>query len=200
MKQFVKAAFNGAVRALPKRAAYVTLRRLCDRYGIPSLVIRSESSALIEGSLDDHGLFTLLLRHSSYAESSPNDALEEFFNEHPSGTYIDIGANIGTTLIPYALRNPSWRFYAVEPDLENFKRLQRNLNRNDVDSRVKAFNVALADKTGQMALRRSPGNFGDYRLDLDQRTSREAHTWDSTTVTVETLDTMLAAAPLEPPS
>jgi FkbM family methyltransferase len=197
MKRILRTAFASVIHSLPERAAYAALHHLCDRYGISSVVARSKNGALFEGSLDDLGLFTLLLRYGSYAESSPNEALEAFFNKHASGTYIDIGANIGTTTIPFALRNPKWHFYAFEPDPGNFGMLQRNLNRNGVDGRAHVFNVALADKAGRMALRRSPENFGDYRLDLGR--SSDAQSWDSITVTVETLDTILATAPLATP-
>ena len=53
----------------------------------------------------------------------------DFFEERDSGTYLDIGANIGLTTIPIA-RNHRVRCHSFEPDPGLFVHLLENIHRN----------------------------------------------------------------------
>jgi hypothetical protein len=59
------------------------------------------------------------------------------------GVYIDIGANIGLTLVPIA-RRPGVACYGFEPEPENFSLLEANTRANVPDAEVTLFNVALS--------------------------------------------------------
>lgn len=79
-------------------------------------------------------------------------------------TIFDIGAHIGSFSL-YALRiYPDARLYSFEPSKENFKYLQKNLQKNGIgQERCKAYNSALGDYNGSGMLDVSRRNDA-YRL------------------------------------
>lgn len=104
----------------------------------------------------------------------------------PGMTFVDVGANIGYfTTLAAKLVAPGGRVIAVEPDLENFTLLQKNIEANSLCN-TDLMNVALAAAPGSARLYRSHVNHGDYRLYCP-----EAFPQDSVEVKVETLDRAL---------
>lgn len=72
-----------------------------------------------------------------------------------SMTIIDVGANIGIVtqyMQPYALK-----LYAIEPSTEHFEALAKNKEYNGWDN-VEIFNIALADRDGEMTLSQNSQN------------------------------------------
>ena len=63
-------------------------------------------------------------------------------------TIVDIGSHVGSLCVWAGLRAPNAQVLAVEPNPETFELLIRNINRNGLQSRVHAINVAVADKPG----------------------------------------------------
>jgi FkbM family methyltransferase len=196
MKSMLKMGFNQLLLAMPERLAFRTLLTLCERYHLQSVVadIRSD---LIEGSLYDQGMFSLLIRRGSYADHAPYGAIEQVLADSPTGTYLDIGANIGTTTIPVAGKY-GWDFHVFEPDPVNFRRLQSNLVRNGVAAKVHANNLAVSDRTGTVELRQSPYNLGDHRI-VASKVGRDTVGWRSVTVRTDSLDHLFADTNLKRP-
>jgi FkbM family methyltransferase len=90
---------------------------------------------------------------------------------------LDLGANIGTTTLTATACFGAGGSYAFEPDPVNFRNLAVNLAANGLDDSVKAFELALTDGAGTVALERSPTNAGDHRVragDLACEPGREA--------------------------
>lgn len=85
------------------------------------------------------------------------------FEGKPAGTFLDIGANIGLTLVPVA-QNPAITCLAFEPEPRNFALLRRNVEHNDPKAHVELFNTALFDKSGTIEFELSPDNLGDHRV------------------------------------
>ena len=79
------------------------------------------------------------------------------------GTYMDVGANIGLTTIPFA-RKPTIRCLAFEPEPVNFGHLERNVSRNAEGASIELHPVALFDKHGTMSMGLADMNLGDHRL------------------------------------
>lgn len=77
---------------------------------------------------------------------------------------LDIGANIGTVVLP--LMRDSWfaAAIAIEPEIRNFDLLEENIRLNGMSGKVDALNIALSDHEGIMRLQLSPDNFGDHRI------------------------------------
>jgi FkbM family methyltransferase len=85
-------------------------------------------------------------------QRSEFDAVVRWLENHGRGpasmdVIVDIGANIGTTTIPFALER-GWRVLALEPDPSNFEFLQTNVNANHVDALVTCLQVAVSDHPG----------------------------------------------------
>lgn len=83
----------------------------------------------------------------------------------PAGkTFVDVGANIGTSTVDALLEFGFGRAICFEPGQENFRLLQMNLSLNDLDSRATAHRAALSDFDGTAQLQLSSSNSGDHRI------------------------------------
>lgn len=82
-----------------------------------------------------------------------------------TGTFLDIGANIGLTCIPVATRHHV-HCIGFEPDPTNYALLQGNIARNNANQFIQTHNLALSDSDGELALELSGDNLGDHRLRL----------------------------------
>jgi FkbM family methyltransferase len=68
--------------------------------------------------------------------------------------FVDVGANIGTEVIPALTRHGFRDAVAIEPDAENYRLLCANLALNGIASRVTSLDVAASDKQGVANLTR----------------------------------------------
>lgn len=101
------------------------------------------------------------------------------------GSFIDVGANIGSITVPtisrYAL--PS---LAVEPVADNYKLLKENLRLNGLEKQVKTLQAAVGDSEGVTQIYLSPNNSGDHRINRKDNEERK-----SEQVSLYTLDKCL---------
>jgi FkbM family methyltransferase len=84
----------------------------------------------------------------------------------PRGTFLDVGANIGTTTLP-ALALGFDRAVAIEPSPENVRLLRANATLNGLEGRLTVIEAAAADRAGRGALRVHAKNSGGHRLHDD---------------------------------
>ena len=78
---------------------------------------------------------------------------------------VDVGANIGSICIPAIKRGFAKNAIAIEPEPTNFAMLQANLAMNNINDRVKSFQMALGSSDDQaLFLDLSDENFGDHRI------------------------------------
>jgi FkbM family methyltransferase len=82
----------------------------------------------------------------------------------PDPVFVDVGANIGTTTIMALRRRGFATAVAIEPWGENFRTLRLNLVANNLDDRVKVFQVAASDVEGDVWLEVSPLSSGCHRI------------------------------------
>jgi len=67
----------------------------------------------------------------------------------PDDLFVDIGSNVGSyTILACAVKGA--KGYCFEPVPATFRRLMDNIRINDLSNRVKAFNVGIADKEGEL--------------------------------------------------
>jgi FkbM family methyltransferase len=97
--------------------------------------------------------------------ATTNDAIAKFFSDG-SGTYIDIGANIGLTVVPLATTS-NVRCYAFEPEPTNFENLKINIIENCASKDIRVFQLAIFDRQSSIAFEMSPSNLGDHRIRLN---------------------------------
>lgn len=79
-------------------------------------------------------------------------------------TFVDVGANIGTSTVDALLAFGFARAVCFEPDLRSFRLLMANVAVNGLDARVRAHPVALSAAAGRARLQVSPTNWADNRL------------------------------------
>ena len=83
----------------------------------------------------------------------------------PGMTFIDIGAHVGLFTVPAAMAvGPEGRVIAFEPDPDNRRLLERNVARHALEN-VLVIDAAVADRDGEITLKRSRFNTGDHRID-----------------------------------
>jgi FkbM family methyltransferase len=80
------------------------------------------------------------------------------------GTFVDIGANVGTTSIAALTQYGFSHAIAFEPNMDNFVLLQQNIAANGLTDRVVPLQSALSDTEGEVLMERSQHNMGDHRI------------------------------------
>ena len=107
----------------------------------------------------------------------------------PGGVILNLGAHVGTTLIPAFQSGLFRQGLGVEPAPENAKLLEKNLAVNGLADRIKIAHLAIGEEVGQGVLYLSRTNSGNHTF-LEDRL-----VWDpfrpKVTVQVTTLDRLL---------
>ncbi|OEU66620.1 MAG: hypothetical protein BBJ57_02500 [Desulfobacterales bacterium PC51MH44] len=115
-----------------------------------------------EGGINDQSVLACYLFTGNY-EPALQALLADYIFINGHGTFVDIGANIGLTMIPVA-RERGISCFGFEPDPDNYTFLRKNIVGNGVESRVTAFNFALFSKNGKLDFELSDTNMGDHRI------------------------------------
>ena len=106
-------------------------------------------------------------------------------------TFVDVGANIGTSTVPALMRFGASRAICLEPEPENAKLLRCNLILNELEQAAKVIQAAVSDEGSEVELLLSTGNLGDHRVHLGGNRSVETAAWESTRVPARRLDDVL---------
>lgn len=107
---------------------------------------------------DNHGKavsFDSLFIPYIYKEIYFDGVYVDILNGRTDMTILDIGANIGICTDHF--RSHAKRIYSVEPSPEHFAALRKNKEFNSWDN-VEIFNLALADKDGEMSFTQNEYN------------------------------------------
>lgn len=118
-------------------------------------------------SAHDQELGRAVFIRGDYERVYMEAALDYLVNEGHScegKSFIDIGANIGTSTVDALVNFGFSRAFCFEPDRRNFKLLRLNLVLNDLEARAVTFPFALSSEDSFALLERSPTNFGDSRI------------------------------------
>jgi FkbM family methyltransferase len=162
-RDFAKVLLNyrGARRALPRQLLYPLLRRssrvLVVPFGRAQLLIPT----------DDHEIARVVFATGGYERLYMARAVAEMAElgfPAASRTFVDIGANIGTSTIDALVEFGFARAVCFEPEARNFRLLAANVALNGLEDRVKAYPAALSDRPGFSLLETSATNWGDNRI------------------------------------
>ena len=78
---------------------------------------------------------------------------------------VNVGAHVGTTLIPAIKNNLFSNYVAFEPSSDNFRLLTANINLNKIEKKGTLYNLALSRRISKSYLKKFDlNNSGDYRL------------------------------------
>jgi len=182
LKQILLRLRRAAVRAIAPRGDYSTVRTLARRAGIRDISVAGDYG-LIQGPLDDTAILATYMETKTWRPVVPQ-FFNQFFGDCTDGRFVDVGANIGLTTIPIAA-NPGVRCFSFEPDPDNFRYLQHNVETNCPHRNVRLFELALFDRTGSCEFRRSGRNKGDHHLD-PEATEGSSGEWQAAPINVPT--------------
>jgi FkbM family methyltransferase len=115
-------------------------------------------------------------------------------------TFIDVGANIGTTTIPALLSHDFDAAVAIEPEPENVRVLRLNVLLNDLEDRVNALAVAASNKVGRSELVVDRSRGGKHWIATDRVKLKRKERAETELLPVETvtLDHLAEAGVIEP--
>jgi FkbM family methyltransferase len=115
---------------------------------------------------------------------------------------VDVGANVGMYSI-WAAKVHGARVWAFEPESQNYALLNRNIAKNGLDGRVKAYCLALSDRAGCAELYLSAfmagtsvHSYGE-KVDFKLEPMQPAHTQGCVS---ETLDALVASGAVPQPT
>lgn len=146
------------------------------RYAFRALPLLTPSVAVVGTSgtyyvsTRDRGIGRVVFSDGGYEQGLMATSLqlvEEAVGRSPllaDRTFVDVGANIGTSTIPALNVFGARDAVAFEPAPMNFRLLRCNLAANDLDDRARAFQVALSDRNGKAELELADRDGGDHRL------------------------------------
>ncbi len=158
-KRAVEAA-AAAMRALPVKSRNRLLFELLADAGATGIVIPGANGE-IEGAIADRTVILKYLKNKSWSVETVRLMQAAFAAQGP-GSWIDLGANIGTTAVPAALAGALC--HAVEPEPANLALLRRNIDRNGVADRVAVHEAAAWHETAELEFEIAPANLGDHRV------------------------------------
>ena len=153
--------YRGARRAFPRQLLYPLLRRSSGALLVPF----GRAQLLIP--TDDLEIGRVVFATGGYERLYMARAVEEMarLGFQPAGrTFVDIGANIGTSTIDALLEFGFARAVCFEPEKRNFRLLAANVALNGLEDRVQAYPTALSDEAGLRLLNTSATNRGDNRI------------------------------------
>ena len=158
----VEAAAKAAVamHALPVKSRNRLLFDLLAEAGATGIVIPGANGE-IEGSIIDRTVILKYLKNKSWSAETVRLMQATFAAQGP-GSWIDLGANIGTTAVPAAFAGALC--HAVEPEPANLALLRRNIERNGVAGRVAVHEAAAWHEAAELEFEIAPVNLGDHRV------------------------------------
>lgn len=164
LKEFGKAVINyrGARRNALRAIGFATAARrsemLLVKFGDGHLVVDSQDQEIGRG-VYIRGEYERIYMHTAI------DYLRDHVDFSPAGkTFVDIGANIGTSTVDALLHFGFAGAACFEPDPRNFRLLRANLWLNGLDERATCFQMAASDTDGSASLLLNSTNSGDHRI------------------------------------
>ncbi len=140
-------------------------------------------------------LFIRRRRKDAKALNKSVRLLDEYGLGVAGSTFVDVGANIGTTTVIALRHHPFSRGVAIEPSPANFQTLRLNLTVNGLEGAVRALEAAVSDEEGERALVLSGMSCGGHTLYPQRLQSTAAGTM---TVKAVTLDGLVARGEIDP--
>ena len=112
---------------------------------MPPLQIRSGPTLFHEPSDDAIGLFREVFIDRCYAGA-------DFYDPKPHHVVLDLGANIGTTMLYLSWRAPGIRIHCFEPMSRTRSKLEENVRKNRLEKPVTIHAEAISDHNGLVRL------------------------------------------------
>ena len=140
-----------------------------------------------------------LVRHGSYHQDRLEDALRllQIHGNASPGLLLNLGAHVGTALIPLLQTGRFPAALAVEPAPQNAACLLRNLATNGLSQLATVAEVAIGDRTGEALLHLSRTNTANHTL-CEGKLAWHPHR-PTVLVNIMTIDALLQEQGIRPP-
>lgn len=170
VKTLAKGLLAGAASRLPpggreavfqRLGSYAQFARLAERYHVVDLSVRGEYGTF-RSAVDDTSVLASYAQRGRWSEHTV-ERFQHFFERRGGGTYVDVGANVGLTVVPIAA-NPAVHAHAVEPEPVNYKHLVENVERNCAYGNVVTHQIAAFHERTTVRFELAAGNLGDHRI------------------------------------
>lgn len=108
-------------------------------------------------------------------------------NDLSNATVLDVGGYIGMISVGFLHNNMFGHAVAFEPNPNNFRLLQKNIEQNNLQNHLVAYNMALSNCREELMMELSDKNYGDHRIRESGHDVEEDHYGESrrSTITVE---------------
>ena len=156
-----RTVFEHLIVFVPLEYQLRLFQRLGIRLGVQSFV-SSGHLGVFEGSIQDRAVLSSYTVNKNWERTLQSVLADNIFHSG-TGTYVDVGANIGLTIIPVA-RTRQIKAIGFEPEEVNFRCFQRNIYLNGVEEYVTAHQIALYSSECEIDFELSEINMGDHRI------------------------------------
>ena len=169
----------------------------------PMVVVEGEAGMRFLVSTDDREVGRHTFVHGGYDLGTMRCAMDLLAASRgvvpgivlAGGAVLDVGANIGTSVVPLLRLFGADRGIAVEPAPANVELLLLNIELNDLAGRVDVIPVGASDRDGFLELALSAENSGDHRMRVG---AADAPGRSTVTVQVHRVDTLVETGALDP--
>ena len=186
--------YRGARRAYARQALFQVLGRGSD------LLLAPFGSGQLLVPADDLEIGRVVFATGGYERLYMACAVRELRRHGHSvegRTFVDVGANIGTSTVDALLEFGFGRAVCFEPDDRSFRLLRANLALNGLENRTTTHPVALSATDGVSLLQMSPTNRADNRLVVESGPARSPRS-DLVSVSCRRFDSLVDEGVLEP--
>lgn len=177
--------YRGARSTVGRARQYAQLRRASSIAAVPF----GRASLLVDTSDDEIGRMVFI--SGGYERIYMSTALRYLTSigiTTAGTTFVDVGANIGTSTVDALVEFGFGRAIAFEPSSKNFRLLRMNIIANELEDRVELHRMAVSDADGDVVLALSPGNSGDHRVVATRNGWPGGETETVPCVTLDSLD------------
>lgn len=120
----------------------------------------------------------IMVNTSNYWDTSALKIMDIFIQEN--ATIIDIGANIGSHSIYWAIERNAAKIYSFEPLPSTFEILKKNIELNHLEEKIIAYNFGLSDKKSKAMIQSyDHNNIGSTSFKKDKNGLFQLRTLDS---------------------
>lgn len=130
----------------------------------------------------------LVLTVSSKSEAD----LLKYFHIQKGKVFLDIGANAGKYSIYLGRNQENIKVYSFEPSPSTFNILKRNIELNDLNEKVRIFNIGISEKVDELQFANSRSATGLSYIISDEDKKLLVDGFEITTVKVRSLDGLLS--------
>lgn len=148
---------------IPHDMRYDSLVKLAAACNVEDVTVKGEFGR-IRGSARDVSILKQYALRGKWAARTI-DFCKRFYSGGGGGTYIDVGANIGLTMIPVG-NLPGVRCIGIEAEPTNFRFLQENVSQAGIRDRVVLRHLAVFARATTIDLEIAASNLGDHRIRL----------------------------------